>query len=482
MEDKKYIKLITSTEIAEYSNIKGFMILKPYGYKIWENIKKIINKMLIKNKYKNVNFPLLIPKNLFDLENKYIKTFSKECAIVTHTKLIVNKNNELIIDKNSKLNEVLIIRPTSETIIWNTFNKWIKSYRDLPILINQWCNIIRIEMRNKMLIRNSEFFWQEGHSAHINEKDALLEINKIKLLYKKLIKYYLSIPYISGYKTNKEKFSGAKFTYTFETITKNKGKFIQLATIHFLSKIFSKAFNVKYINKNNIEKYPYGTSCGISTRLIGALIMVHNDDHGLLLPPKIAPIQVIIIPIISNIKKKKKIINFIKFIKNNLKKKKIKVKYDNTSKTPGYKFYKYENMGVPIRITIGKNEINKNIIEITRRDTFKKKYLYLKKNLNKKILNILNRIQKNLYKIAKNNINKKTYKIDNYNEFKNRISTNCGLILSHWDNNTKTELKIQKETRATIRCIPIQKKFKEIGKCIYSGKKSNQRVVFGKSY
>ncbi|WGH25311.1 MAG: proline--tRNA ligase [Candidatus Shikimatogenerans bostrichidophilus] len=482
MEDKKYIKLITSTEIAEYSNIKGFMILKPYGYKIWENIKKIINKMLIKNKYKNVYFPLLIPKNLFDLENKYIKTFSKECAIVTHTKLIVNKKNKLIIDKRSKLNEFLIIRPTSETIIWNTFNKWIKSYRDFPILINQWCNIIRIEMRNKMLIRNSEFLWQEGHSAHINEKDALLEINKIKYLYKKLIKYYLSIPYISGYKTDKEKFAGAKFTYTFETITKNKGKFIQLATIHFLSQIFSKAFNVKYINKENIQEYPWGTSCGVSTRLIGALIMIHNDDHGLILPPKIAPIQVIIIPIIRKDTNKNKVFNFINFIKKNLKKKKIKVKCDNTSKTPGYKFYKYENMGVPIRITIGEYEINKNIIEITRRDTLKKRYLYIKKNLNKKILNILNNIQKNIYMIAEKNMKKKTYIIDNYNEFKNKISTNRGLILSHWDNNTKTEFKIQEETKATIRCIPKKNKFKEIGKCIYSGKKSKQRVVFGKSY
>ncbi|MDH3004249.1 MAG: proline--tRNA ligase [Candidatus Shikimatogenerans sp. JK-2022] len=476
MEDIKYINLIISTNIAEYSNVKGFIILKPYGYKIWYNIKKLFNKILIKNKYNNVYFPLLINKKLFNLEYKNIKFIPRECAIVTHTKFKLNKFNKLIIDEKSKLNEELIIRPTSETIIWSTFNKWIESYRDLPILINQWCNIVRLEMKNKMFLRNSEFIWQEGHTAHNNKKNAIKEINKIKKIYKNFIKNYLSIPLISGYKTKNDTFPGAVYTYTFETLTKNKGKSIQLATIHFLGKNFSKIFNVKYTNNKGIKKLVWGTSWGISTRLIGAVIMIHNDEKGLILPPKIAPIQVIIIPIIINKKIKKKIIN----IKKNLNKKKIRVEIDNfLNITPGKKFYKYDNMGIPIKIIIGKYEIKNNIVLLIRRDNFKKYYLKFNKIFYIKILNILKKIQVNIYNIAKKNIKKNTYFINDYNKFKNKINKKRGFIISNWDNNINTELNIQKETKATIRCIL---KYKKYGKCLYSGKITKTLVVYGKSY
>ncbi|MDH3004692.1 MAG: His/Gly/Thr/Pro-type tRNA ligase C-terminal domain-containing protein [Candidatus Shikimatogenerans sp. JK-2022] len=481
MEYKKYIKLIKETDIAEYSNIKGFIILKPYGYEIWDNIKNILNKILIKNNYKNVIFPLLISKKLIETENRYIKKKRElKCGIISYKKF-KKKNDNLIIDKNSKLKDELIIRPTSESIIWATFKKWIKSYKDLPILINQWGNVIRFEMKNTMLLRNSEIFWQEGHTAHANKKDAENEIKKIKKIYKILIKKYLSIPYIFGYKTPNETFIGANKTYTFETITKNKKKSIQLATIHFLKKNFSKAFNVKYINKKCKNKYVWGTSWGLSIRLIGAIIMLHNDKNGIILPPKISPIQVIIIYILKKKnKKQKKIIKKLKKILN--KEKTIRYKIDNdTLSTPGKKFYKYEKMGVPLRITIGEREIKKKIIEITRRDNFKKYILKLDYKLNKKILKLLNIIQKKIYKNAKKNIKKNTVYLDkNFKIFKEKMLKDNGFIITYWDKNLKTELKIKKETLATIRCIPNLKK--KNGKCIYSRKKTNLRVVYGKSY
>ncbi|WOX79227.1 proline--tRNA ligase [Candidatus Shikimatogenerans bostrichidophilus] len=476
MNNKKYIKLILKTKLADFSNIKGFMILRPYGYKIWENIKNILNKMLIKTKHQNVYFPLLIPKKLFFIESNHIKNFSKECAIVTHSKFLI-KNNKIIVDPSSKLKEELIIRPTSETIIWNTYKKWIQSYRDLPILINQWSNVVRLELKNKIFIRNSEFFLQEGHTAHKNKKEAFKEIKNIKRIYKKLIKYYLSIPYISGLKSNNQKFSGAESTYSFESLT-NNGKCLQLATIHFLAKNFSKAFNVTFTNKKGIKKYVWSTSWGVSTRLIGAIIMIHSDKNGLILPPKISPIHIVIIPIIKNKKYIKKINIIVKKLKIILKK--LNIKYDNNlSKTPGYKFYKYENKGVPIRITIGKKEINKKIIEITRRDNFKKYLFKINNKLYKKISNILKNIQNNIYKIAKKKMKQNTFIINNYKTFKNTIKKKGGFIISNWDNKKSTELKIKNDTKATIRCI-INKKIK--GKCIYTGNKSYKKVVFGKSY
>ncbi|WGH27069.1 MAG: proline--tRNA ligase [Candidatus Shikimatogenerans bostrichidophilus] len=480
MNSKDYIKLIIDTKLAFFSKIKGFYILRPYGYKIWENIKNILNKMLIKNKHKNVYFPLLIPKSLFNIFNNHINNFTKECAIVTHSRLLI-KNNNIYVDPKSKLNEELIIRPTSETIIWDTYSKLIQSYKNLPILINQWSNVVRLEMKNKMFIRNSEFLWQEGHSGHINKKEAIKEIKLIKKIYKKLIKNYLSIPFIFGKKTKLEKFSGSKFTYSFETLTKN-GKSIQLATIHFLAKNFSKFFNVSFTDKKNKKKYVWSTSWGLSMRLIGAIIMIHSDKKGLILPPKISPIHIIIIPIINNNNKYiKKINNIVKKIKIIFYKSKINIKYDNNLNIkPGNKFYKYEKMGIPLRITIGKREIKNNKIEIIRRDNFKKYYLDIKNIFifKKKILKLLKKIQKNIYNKAKKYIKKKTFKVNNYYLFKKIMSKKGGFIMTYFDNNNDTELKIKNETKATIRCIIKQ----ENGKCIYSGKKTNKKVIFGKSY
>ncbi|WGH28071.1 MAG: proline--tRNA ligase [Candidatus Shikimatogenerans bostrichidophilus] len=480
MNSKDYIKLIIKTKLAYFTKVKGFYVLRPYGYKIWENIKNIINKILIKYKYENVYFPLLIPKSVLNIYNNHFKNFYKECAIVTHTKLI-KKKNDIIVDPNSKLNEELIIRPTSETIIWDTYSKLIESYKDLPILINQWSNVVRLEFKNKMFIRNSEILWQEGHTGHKNKKEAIKEIKLIKKIYKKLIKNYLSIPFFFGKKTKLEKFSGSKFTYSFETLTKN-GKCLQLATIHFLAKNFSKAFNVIFTNKKNKKKYVWCTSWGLSVRLIGAIIMIHSDNKGLILPPKIAPIHIIIIPIINNKNKKykKNINNIVKKIKKIFYKKKINIKYDNNFNIkPGKKFYKYEKMGIPLRITIGKKEIIKKKIEITRRDNFKKYYIKLKnKNIfKKKILKLLKLIQINIYNKAKIEMKKKIFKINDYFLFK-KIINNGGIIITNFKNNKNIELKIKNETKATIRCI-IKK---EKGICIYSGKKTNKKVIFGKSY
>ncbi|WGH24579.1 MAG: His/Gly/Thr/Pro-type tRNA ligase C-terminal domain-containing protein [Candidatus Shikimatogenerans bostrichidophilus] len=476
MDDKRYIDLIKSTNIADYSDIKGIIIIKPYGYSIWNNIKIIFDKILIKNKYNNLYFPLLISKKLFQLEYKTLNIIPKECAIVTHSRFKIN-NNKLIVDKKSKLNEELIIRPTSETVIWSTLKRWIQSYRDLPKLINQWCNVIRLEMRNKFFIRNSEFLWQEGHSIHSSKKEALLEIKKVKKMYKKILKNYLCIPFITGYKTFKETFLGAKFTYSFETITKEKGKSIQLATIHYLSNNFSKVYNVKYTNIMGKRVCTWGTSWGISTRLIGAIIMIHNDKKGLILPPKIAPIQIIILPLIDNYKIKRIII----YLKDILKKSNITFEIDdNFNITPGKKFYKYDNMGIPIKLIIGINEIRNNTVELIRRDTFQKYYLYINNNIYIKILKILNSIQKRIYIFAKKRMRTKTYFVKSFKSFIKKINRNCGFYATYWYSNSKNELTIQKLTQYTIRCI-IKKSNKK-HKCFFSNKYTNTKIILGKSY
>lgn len=476
-----YNEIIQKSNIAEYSDIKGCMIIKPYGLSIWENIKKILNNILEKTGHKNCYFPLLIPKTYLKQEEEHIKGFAKECAIITHNKLI-NNNGNIEIDKNSKLKEELIVRPTSETIIWKTFNKWITSYRDLPLLINQWSNVIRCEMKTKLFLRTTEFLWQEGHTAHANKKEALSETKKIINIYKKFLEIFLAIPVIKGRKTEKEKFSGAEKTYCLEAIMTD-GKALQIATSHFLGQKFAKAFNVKFNNQNNKLKYVWGTSWGISTRIIGALIMIHSDSKGLIMPPKIAPTQVVIIPIYKTINELNNINKYVKNITKKLKCKNIRYIYDNTIfYTPGWKFNKYELQGIPIRINIGKKEMKNNSIELIRRD--KNRYI---KNISLKIFikninDIIHDIHKNLFKKAKMNNNKFINFAENYKEFKNILKTKGGFILANWDGSIETEKKIQKETQATVRCVVNSKKKYKRKTCIFSGKISKKISFFAKSY
>ncbi|WP_185873945.1 proline--tRNA ligase [Blattabacterium cuenoti] len=479
---KWYNDIIIKSGLADYSGIRGFMIIKPYGFSIWEMIKKKLDKMLKVTGHKNVYFPLLIPKFFFEKEKQHIQNFSKGCAIVTHYKLKNDNKNkeELVIDTKSKLKEELVIRPTSESIVWETYRRWIHSYRDLPILFNQWGNAIRWEMRTRLFLRTSEFLWQEGHTAHSNKKEAIEESKKILNLYTHFSEKYMAIPVVQGIKPYMDKFSGSEITYCLEALMQD-GKSLQIGTSHFLGQNFSKAFDVKFTNKNGIKEYVWGTSWGVSTRLIGGLVMLHSDNNGLILPPKIAPIQIVIIPIFKNKNELNKINEIVEKIKKNIEIKGISVKYDNREFfTPGWKFNEYEMKGIPIRIHIGKNEIKKEQIEIVRRDTYEKIYISFNK-ISLMIPKILEKIQNNIYQRALNRKKKLSINSDNYEDFKEKIKNTGGFIFSHWDGTINTVKKIQKETEATIRFIPI-KYTKEIGKCIYSGKPSIQRVVFSKSY
>ncbi|BBA17062.1 proline--tRNA ligase [Blattabacterium cuenoti] len=478
---KWYNEIVIKSGLAEYSGIRGFMIIKPYGYSLWDRLKTILDKMLKITGHQNVYFPLLIPKSIFSKEKKHIKIFSEGCAIVTHSRLIKNNRDgeKLIIDSKSELEEELVIRPTSESIIWNTYKRWIQSYRDLPILSNQWGNALRWEMRTRLFLRTTEFLWQEGHTAHSTKKEAIEEAIKILNIYTNFSEKFMAIPVLKGIKPFMDKFYGSDKTYCIEALMQD-GKALQMGTSHFLGQNFSKAFNVKFTNFNGKREYVWGTSWGVSTRLIGGLIMSHSDDKGLILPPKIAPIQVVIIPICY----KKNIVNVhetsIKIL-NILEKEGIRVKYDDRIiLTPGWKFHEYEMKGIPIRINIGKNEIENEKVEIFRRDTYEKIYIpWIKlKNL---IPKLLDEIQENIYKKALQRTQKLIIKLDHYNDFKHQINHSGGFIFSHWDGTKNTGKKIQEETEATIRCIPISNE-KEEGKCIFSGKPSSQRVVFSKSY
>lgn len=477
---KWYNEIIEKSKLAEYSGVRGFMIIKPYGYSIWSRMKKTLNKILEKTGHLNCYFPLLIPKSYISKEYNHVKGFAKECAVVTHYRL-KNKKGKISIDKTSKLKEELIIRPTSESIIWKTYKKWIKSYRDLPILINQWSNAVRWEMKIKLLLRTSEFLWQEGHTAHETKQEALLEIKKILNIYKNFLEQFVAIPVISGKKTLSEKFSGAKDTYCLEAITQN-GKAIQLATSHFLGQNFSTAFDVKYQNKQGETKYPWGTSWGISSRILGALIMVHSDDKGLVLPPKIAPIQVVIIPIYKNKIEFKNITKNVKRIIKILQKINIRVEYDNREFcSPGQKFNEHEIKGIPIRVNIGYNEIKNQTIEIIRRDKLSTKIIIDQKNIKIIIPKIIQNIQLNIFAKATKLMKKYTTYVDNYCDFKKILNEKGGFIIANWDGNATTEKKIQKETKATIRCILDNIKNKN-NKCVYSKLQSKKLVAFAKSY
>jgi len=476
---KWYNDIVIQADLAENSGVRGCMVIKPYGFAIWEEMKSVLDKMFKESGHVNAYFPMFIPKSFFTKEANHVAGFAKECAIVTHYRLKNNNSGQIIVDPNAKLEEELIVRPTSETIIWDTYRKWIKSYRDLPLLINQWANVVRWEMRPRLFLRTSEFLWQEGHTAHETEEEAIEESKKILFIYKNFIEKTLSIPVIEGLKTDREKFAGAVDTYCIEALMQD-GKALQAGTSHFLGQNFARAFDVKFANRNGELEYVWASSWGVSTRLIGALVMSHSDDNGLVLPPKLAPYQVVLIPIYHNNSEYDNLVKVMKSISTELRNLNIRVKEDfRDTHKPGWKFSEYELKGVPIRIAMGPRDLTNKTVELVRRDTLSKEVVKLQ-GLSTIIVNMLDEIQENLFLRATSFKKDNTFSVDNFDDFKAKINTG-GFVLAHWDGTLKTEEKIKKLTKATIRCMPIEFK-KEIGKCILSGNASSQRVIFAKSY
>jgi|TARA_B100001540_G_scaffold97777_1_gene88009 prolyl-tRNA synthetase len=475
-----YTDVITKAELADYGPVKGTMIIRPYGFQIWENIKNIFDSEFKKTGHTNAYFPLFIPKSFLNKEADHVDGFAKECAIVTHSRLKSNDKGKLVPDPDSKLEEEVIVRPTSETIIWSMYKKWIKSHRDLPILINQWANVVRWEMRTRLFLRTSEFLWQEGHTAHATQSEAVDETLKILNIYQSVIENYMGIPVITGRKSENEKFAGAEDTYTMEAMMGDK-KALQAGTSHYLGTNFSKAFDVKFQDTDNKEKYVYATSWGVSTRLLGALIMVHGDDKGLRLPPNIAPIQVVIIPIYKTDEDLKKIKDYIMPISNELKEKNIPIYFDSRdSISPGFKFNEWEMKGVPLRIEVGLRDINDRKVMVARRDTLEK-ITFTHDSAAIDILSCLTDIQKSLFDQALNFRNQNIHTTTDYNQFKKIISETGGFIKCFWDGKSETENLIKKETNATIRCI-INDVDDSNAKCVYSGALAKHEVIFSKAY
>lgn len=475
-----YNELVTRADLAENSSVRGCMVIKPYGYAIWEKMQHTLDNMFKATGVQNAYFPLFIPKSFFEKEAEHVEGFAKECAVVTHHRLSKSPDGKgLVPDPEAKLEEELIVRPTSETIIWDTYRKWIKSYRDLPILCNQWANVVRWEMRTRMFLRTAEFLWQEGHTAHETSEEAEQETIKMMHVYADFAEKYMAMPVIRGVKTANERFAGAVNTYCIEAMMQD-GKALQAGTSHFLGQNFAKAFDVKFLSKDNKLEYVWATSWGVSTRLMGALIMTHSDDNGLVLPPALAPLQVAIIPIYKTDEEKQMIDALAEKIQKELKDKNISVKYDDDTKTkPGWKFNEYEFKGVPVRLTLGARDLKEDKIEVFRRDTCEKS-LHQTEDICLYVENLLNEIQDNLFQKALSLREAKTRKIDTWEEFKIEIEKG-GFLLCHWDGTTETELKIKEETKATIRCIPLDNEQEE-GKCIYTGKPSKQRVIFARNY
>jgi prolyl-tRNA synthetase len=476
-----YNDLVVKADLAENSAVRGCMVIKPYGYAIWEKMQQVLDKMFKETGHQNAYFPLFIPKSFFSKEASHVDGFAKECAVVTHYRL---KNSEdgksVIVDPDAKLEEELIIRPTSETIIWNTYKGWIQSYRDLPLLINQWANVVRWEMRTRLFLRTAEFLWQEGHTAHATAQEAQEETKRMLEVYEEFAQNTMAVPVIKGVKTENERFAGAIETYCIEALMQD-GKALQAGTSHFLGQNFAKAFDVQFANKEGKLDYVWATSWGVSTRLIGALIMAHSDNDGLVLPPKLAPIQVVIVPIYKSEDELNRISEVVKKLKKELEKRNISVKFDNRdTQRPGFKFAEYELKGVPVRIAIGARDLENNTVEVARRDTKEKETLSLV-DLDAKIEHLLENIQNNIYQKALDFRDSNITQVDSYQEFKNTLDSKPGFVLAHWDGTTETELKIKEETKATIRCIPLDNKLED-GICIYSGKPSNQRVLFARAY
>ena len=478
---KWYQDLVIKSDLAENSAVRGCMVIKPYGYAIWEKMQAELDRMFKETGHQNAYFPLFIPKSFFSKEADHVEGFAKECAVVTHYRL---KNDELnggiVVDPEAKLEEELIIRPTSETIIWNTYRNWIHSYRDLPILINQWANVVRWEMRTRLFLRTSEFLWQEGHTAHATKEEALEEALQMLNVYSNFAENFMAIPVFKGVKSENERFAGALETYTIEALMQD-GKALQSGTSHFLGQNFAKAFDVKFTNKEGREEYVWSTSWGVSTRLMGALVMAHSDDDGLIIPPKLAPVQVVIVPIFKKAEQLTMISKRVNNLIHALKAKGISVKYDNNeNKKPGWKFAEYELKGVPVRLTIGPRDLENGTVEVSRRDTLQKNIIPIDGSIDY-IEKLLIEIQNNIFSKALNFRNENTMIADSWDEFKDLLINKGGFILAHWDGTSETENKIKEETKATIRCIPLDNS-REPGKCVYSGKPSNQRVLFAIAY
>lgn len=476
-----YNELVKSADLAENSAVRGCMVIKPYGYSIWEKMQLELDRRFKETGHSNAYFPIFIPKSYLSKEASHVEGFAKECAVVTHYRLKNSPDGkEVIVDPEAKLEEELIVRPTSETIIWNTYKNWIQSYRDLPILVNQWANVVRWEMRTRLFLRTAEFLWQEGHTAHATSQEAEVEAKQMLEVYADFAQNIMALPVLKGVKTPNERFAGAIDTYCIEALMQD-GKALQAGTSHFLGQNFAKAFDVKFTAKDNKLDFVWGTSWGVSTRLMGALIMAHSDDEGLVLPPNLAPIQVVIVPIYKTEEQLNAISEKVTEWKKELLKKGISVKFDNRdTQSPGWKFAEYELKGVPVRIAIGPRDLENNTCEIARRDTKEKKSIAID-GLVDYIEGLLKDIQINIYQKALTFKIQNTIEVDTWEEFKTAIETKGGFISAHWDGTTETEEKIKEATKATIRCIPLNNK-QELGKCIFSGNPSKERVIFALNY
>lgn len=475
-----YNELVGKADLAEHSEVRGCMVIKPHGFSIWEKMQRALDDMFKETGHTNAYFPIFIPKSYFSREASHVEGFAKECAVVTHYRLKNDGEGGIVVDEDAKLEEELIVRPTSETIIWNTYKGWIQSYRDLPILVNQWANVVRWEMRTRLFLRTAEFLWQEGHTAHATKTEAVEEAERMLDVYATFAEEWMAMPVIKGIKTESERFAGALETYCIEALMQD-GKALQAGTSHFLGQNFAKAFDVKFVNKEGKEELVWATSWGVSTRLMGALIMTHSDDSGLVLPPKLAPIQVAIVPIYRKEEQLEAISEKLKPIISELRSRGISVVYDDDDKRkPGWKFAEYEMKGVPVRLAMGPRDLENNSVEVARRDTLSKEIIEFDKVADH-VEGLMKTIQKDLFDRAAKHREENTFKADTWDEFTDIISNKGGFVLAHWDGTAETEEKIKQETKATIRCIPLEGDEEE-GKCIKTGMPSRQRVIFAKAY
>ena len=476
-----YNDLVIKGELADYSAVRGCMVIKPYGFALWENMRDQLDRMFKDTGHVNAYFPLFIPKSFLSKEAAHVEGFAKECAVVTHYRLKNDPNGGgVVVDPDAKLEEELIVRPTSETIIWNTYRDWVKSYRDLPLLINQWANVVRWEMRTRLFLRTTEFLWQEGHTAHATKEEAVEETEKMLGVYASFVEEYMALPVIKGVKTESERFAGAENTYCIEALMQD-GKALQAGTSHFLGQNFAKAFEVKFLSKENKQEYVWATSWGVSTRLVGALVMAHSDDQGLILPPRIAPLQVVIVPIYKGDEQKALIDEKAASIIAELKQNGIRVKYDdNDNARPGWKFAEYEMKGVPVRLALGARDLEKNVVELARRDNKEKSTISLD-GVAAHIKNLLEEIQQAMYDKAKAYRDAHITEANSWDEFEKLLDEKGGFVSAHWDGTAETEENIKEKTKATIRCIPLNNA-QEQGKCILTGKASTQRVLFARAY